>query len=485
MKTKSIKIAGMKNFILSLLALGVSGIATAQNIPWYQAPDAASRGAFGPDTRAEAKTKWAYKDYMRATATAVQSKNVQGDKVYCGTLERYIKRAFGDYPIDASVRFLDQPTAGFCTGFLIAPDILVTAGHCIETNEDLKNTIWVFDYTSDISFNKSGGYVSIPQSNQYRGVELLATKLTDDNMYDYCVIRLDRKTNRKPYKFRTSGAVEFDDFLAMIGSPSGLPLKVADSARVTNNEDYSTSFLTDLDAFHGNSGGPVFNTNGYIEGILVRGPGWDFHYDEESGTIKQDVHYDLFSLFGMQALKGNAVHRINHIPTDLLIGALYRNLEVAITDNDATEFSEWSVYSWMFSDQYQVSGKENLIALAANYNRGDMLNSILDMEGININSKDKYNTPVIHLMARNNMSSSLAKLASKEGADLNIRDANGETALMIAAKNGNADAVQALINAGADVKAVNFQGKTARKIAKSAKQKAIAKMLKKAEKGKK
>lgn len=485
MKTKLINLANMKKLLFTIALAGITGLTFGQKVPWYGHKDDASRGAFGPDTRAEAKSKWEYRDYMRATATAVQKNQVKGDKVYCMDLKTYINRVFGDYPINEEVRFQDQPTAGFCTGFLIAPDILVTAGHCITNQEDLLNTVWVFDYTSDVNYNRSGGYITIPESNQYYGIEILDTKLTNDQAYDYCVIRLNRKADRKPYKFRTGGAVTFDDMIAMIGSPSGLPLKVADSARVTNNEDYSTSFLTDLDAFHGNSGGPVFNLYGFIEGILVRGPGWDYHVDEECGCIKQDSRWDLYYYFGLQAETGNGVHRITSIPWNLLQQGVYRNLEVAIQDNNMEEFKGWSIYTWIWKKENEISGKDNLLALAAKNGRGEMLDYVIGTEGLNINAKDMYGTPLVHLMAASNLSSSIYKAAAIEGFDINARNNDNETALMVAARNGNLDAVNALLSAGANVTATSYTGKTARAIAKAAKNKEIAKIIKKAEKAKK
>ncbi|MBS3915509.1 MAG: trypsin-like peptidase domain-containing protein [Bacteroidetes bacterium] len=480
----------MKKISLMLVFVGFATLANAQKkVPWYESKDAAERGIYGPDTRAEAKTKWAYKDYMRATATAIRPKRIAGDKIYTYDLKTVIKQIFGDYPIDESVRFQDQPAAGFCSGFLIAPDILVTAGHCIKSKEDMENTVWVFDYTSDVYYNKSANYITIPESNQYKVVEILDTKLTNDASYDYCVVRLDRRTDRKPYKFRTGGELGFDDWIAMIGSPMGLPLKVADSAHVTNNE-IPTYFLTDLDVFGGNSGGPVFNFNGFIEGILVRGPGRDYHYDATCGCIKTDVLMDLNYVLGrlfeeeIQAESGNAVHRITSIPWNLLVTGVYRNLELAIQDNNLEEFKEWGIYKWIYRKENQLPDKDNILILAAQNYRTDMLLEALGSAVIDVNMKDKYGTPLAHILAKNNLSSVITKVASVEGFDINARNSDNETALMIAAKNGNLDAVNALLDAGANAKLTNFAGKSARALAKAAKHKDIAKILKKAEKKK-
>lgn len=471
----------MKHLIISALALGTAGLAMAQK-PWYAHPDSTYRGQFGTDTRAEAKSKWQYRDFMRATATAMPKKNVVGNKIYTYDLATSLKKRYGDYTIDESVRFADQPAAGFCTGFLIAPDILVTAGHCIENEEDMKNAVWVFDYTSDVSYNKAGNYITVDASNMYYGVELLATKLTDDAMYDYCVIRLDRKTGRKPYKFRTGSSIQFEDFIAMIGSPSGIPLKVADSAKVTNN-DFKTWFMTDLDAFQGNSGGPVFNSNGFIEGILVRGAKGDFEYNQTCNCIRQVTHYDLYyMLLRQSAQKGNIVHRMTHVPWELLKRAVYRNLQVAIDDNNTVEFKEWSIYTWIWKEK--IEGQDNLVAYAVKQYKSAFVDAMLAEPNVNVNDRDMYGTPLVHLFAAYNLGNAITTAATREGFDFDIKNNNGETALMVAARAGNMDAVKALLRAGANAKLKNTDGKTARSIAKKAKQKEVASVLKAAEKGK-
>lgn len=481
MKTINTKIADMKHFILSLIAIGSAGLTMAQQ-PWYAHPDSIYRGQFGADTRAEAKSRWQYRDYTRATAAAMPKKNIVGNKIYTYDLATVLKKKYGDYTIDESVRFTDQPAAGFCTGFLIAPDLLVTAGHCIENEEDMKNAVWVFDYTSDVSYNKSGNYITVDASNMYYGVELLDTKLTDDGMYDYCVIRLDRKTGRKPYKFRTGGNILFEDFIAMIGSPSGIPLKVADSARVTNNE-YKTWFMTDLDAFQGNSGGPVFNANGFIEGILVRGAKGDFEYNQACNCIRQVVHEDAFyKLFGLSAIKGNIVHRMTHIPLELRKGAVYRNLQLAIDDNNLEEFREWLIYTWIWKEK--VEGKDNLVAYAVKQYRSAFVDAMLAEPNVNVNDRDINGTPLVHLFASYNLGNAITTAATREGFDIDIKNNSGETALMTAARAGSMDAVKALLRAGSNPKLKSSDGKTARSIAKKAKQKEIASVLKAAEKGK-
>ncbi len=172
----------------------------------------------------------------------------------------------------ASEKFSEQPAAATCSGFLVGPDTLVTAGHCFKAfdlpENVCKNFVWVFDYhmksaTHDPTKN-------IPLENIYLCKKVIAAKL--DTEVDYAVIKLDRKVlNREPLKFRTTGKVSSDAKLVVIGHPSGLPSKVSDDGKITRNTDLH-KFSTNLDTFQGNSGSAVFDaTTGVVEGILIQG----------------------------------------------------------------------------------------------------------------------------------------------------------------------------------------------------------------------
>ena len=44
--------------------------------------------------------------------------------------------------------FAEQPTAAFCSGFLVSEDLIVTAGHCVRSQTECENTKFVFDYAT-------------------------------------------------------------------------------------------------------------------------------------------------------------------------------------------------------------------------------------------------------------------------------------------------------------------------------------------------
>jgi V8-like Glu-specific endopeptidase len=166
-------------------------------------------------------------------------------------------------------RFSNQMTSPVCTGFLIAPDVIATAGHCVAKSTDCRNYSWAFDYkipTADATT------AIIPKNSVYRCKAIIATVNSSTTKDDYAVIRLDRKVlDRAPLEIRRSGKIADGTSLVLIGHPKGLPLKIAPGANVRSNSA-TKFFVANLDSYGGNSGSPVFNAlTGVVEGILVRG----------------------------------------------------------------------------------------------------------------------------------------------------------------------------------------------------------------------
>jgi hypothetical protein len=76
-------------------------------------------------------------------------------------------------------------------------------------------------------------------------------------------------------RIRTDGKISDNAKVHVIGHPCGLPLKLGNNAIIKDNNNDSY-FVANLNAFGGNAGSPVFNSDTHeIEGILARG-GTDF-----------------------------------------------------------------------------------------------------------------------------------------------------------------------------------------------------------------
>lgn len=191
-----------------------------------------------------------------------QLQNLPGAKYKLGG------RQYGSaYGLCTTEPYFNQKISAFCTGFLVAPNLVATAGHCVRSQEECQNTQLVFGF----ALRGPEAQDDIFDDQQvYSCVELIKSEIANSGA-DYAVIRIDRKAiGRSSLELRTQGELSLGDEVFVVGHPSGLPVKIAGGARVRaiNGEFY----VANLDTYGGNSGSPVFNSKtGQVEGILVRG----------------------------------------------------------------------------------------------------------------------------------------------------------------------------------------------------------------------
>jgi V8-like Glu-specific endopeptidase len=219
------------------------------------------------------------RELSRSTAAMMSSSSIR----MSGQTANINARSVGSaYNLCKEEAFYDQPAAATCSGFLVGPKTLVTAGHCIKSQSACTRVKFVFDFAT----TKAGQTkYTMPKSSVYSCKKLVKSVLNsgwgkDNN--DYAVIELDREvTDRSPLKFRKAGKIEDGEDLVVMGHPTGIPLKIADGAYVRKNNN-PIFFTANLDTYGGNSGSAVFNmTTGEVEGILVRG---DRDYVQRSGS---------------------------------------------------------------------------------------------------------------------------------------------------------------------------------------------------------
>jgi len=164
--------------------------------------------------------------------------------------------------------FYDQETAAFCSGSLVGPDLIMTAGHCVTSQSSCETTKFVFGFAVT-----EGGKNprSVPAGDVY-GCKTLLGRAQQNSGADWAIIRLDRTvTGHAPLKLNRSGSIPNGTPLIVIGHPAGLPTKVAGGAYV-RDQGSDGHFVANLDTYGGNSGSAVFNAvTGQVEGILVRG----------------------------------------------------------------------------------------------------------------------------------------------------------------------------------------------------------------------
>eukprot|EP00002_Diphylleia_rotans_P017172 TRINITY_DN332_c0_g1_i1.p1 TRINITY_DN332_c0_g1~~TRINITY_DN332_c0_g1_i1.p1 ORF type:complete len:401 (-),score=74.31 TRINITY_DN332_c0_g1_i1:228-1430(-) len=226
-----------------------------------------SRVVYGTDNRKEhSEQSVALKNVGDATVVLMKSNMLSCNANTCSALGWSRLTAMD---ICSTERFSNQYIPGFCSGFLISSNQIATAGHCIRTSSDCSSVRFVFDFIAPVG---GDGTTSFPANNVYR---CSSFKSILDGDVDFAVVTLDRQvTSRTPLQLASTPATTTSIYV--VGHPSGLPRKYADSATVRSYPTATPSsawyFTADLDTFAGNSGSAVLaSSNNDVVGILVRG----------------------------------------------------------------------------------------------------------------------------------------------------------------------------------------------------------------------
>lgn len=163
-------------------------------------------------------------------------------------------------------KFYDQLAPAYCSGFLVADNIIATAGHCVQDADFCKDARFVFDFSID---SKGRDPHTVKIDDTYGCKKVLHEEM-DGNGADFALVELDRPVvGRTPVRF-ASAAPKVGDSVVVIGHPVGLPAKIAGGAKVRRNS--TGFFVANLDTYGGNSGSAVFNvTTNEVAGVLVRG----------------------------------------------------------------------------------------------------------------------------------------------------------------------------------------------------------------------
>lgn len=284
----------------------------------------------------------------------------------------------------ADMKYTEQPNAGMCSGFLIAPDILMTAGHCVSLENFCEKFKWVFDFKVDEASGKAG--LGVKPSDIYSCKKVISNNLNMTIGLDYGLVLLDRRVEgRAPLKLRHDKSISVGEEILVIGSPSGLPLKVADGANVRSVAN-PFFFSANLDTFSGNSGSAVFNARtGIVEGILVRGED-DFAPNKELMCIEAKKCKN-------DECRGEDVSRVTSAP------------EISI---------------------------QKMFNLAAERGDVETIKEVLSLNTWVDFSNEKGETALMKAVQGNNLE--VVKLLVAAGADPKREDAGGISSLMIAEK---------------------------------------------------
>lgn len=192
-------------------------------------------------------------------------------------------------PIHPKHPFAAQGNIADCTGFLINPDTIVTAAHCLPENGDMTR----LDYTMAVAgmgyrspeilkstplmFDLAADRVSkIETKVLYAGTPSGLQNAVSET--DFAILRLKTPLfNVKPAALQRGFTGGFEAPVATMGHPIGVPLKADLKGRLATAAGPQDKMLNAfMDTAGGNSGGPVFDTKtrAVIGVFVAAGPDW-------------------------------------------------------------------------------------------------------------------------------------------------------------------------------------------------------------------
>lgn len=207
-----------------------------------------------------------------------------------------------EYQLCSDERFFNDATAEMCSAVLIDDDLVLTAGHCLRRPIRWANSFWcefqryVFNYRNTAPSTKNAVNLADDVfACKEVVVEVYGGEGPDGEGEDYAIVRLDRPATPRfaPAPVKKSPSFQFDagEPITLIGSPSGMPTKVAPGTIIAPTPGTSTAvFDMNVEAMRRSSGSAVYDsTDHLLGGILTLGPGNDYVEDTASGCYRNRV----------------------------------------------------------------------------------------------------------------------------------------------------------------------------------------------------
>lgn len=180
--------------------------------------------------------------------------------------------------------FYGQTAAAFCSGTLIADDLVLTAAHCI-SRAGCSGVSMVFGFHQESPTELA----TITSDDVYSCAGIELWRLDDDGFSvptDYAILRLDRSVgpNHTPAPMNTAAtALPQGAPLIAITHPGGLPTKIDSGGVIVRHLPNWINMGASLDIMGGSSGGGVFDAQHELMGVLTHASGVDnFTFDEDA-----------------------------------------------------------------------------------------------------------------------------------------------------------------------------------------------------------
>lgn len=355
----------------------------------------------------------------------------------------------------SSVNFSSQNLLPDCTGFLVGEDLLMTAGHCIESYQDCQNNTWIFNYDKKAAENQF-----IAEGDRLDCKRVVKREYDPDNGVDYAIIQLQQRQSLKnhPPLPLTSRTFRVGDNVAMIGHPASLPLKITTGGVAVSGGE--NTLLVSLDAFGGNSGSPVFDRQtGELLGMLTGG-GTDFI--EENGC---KVEYKCPMVApGKDVCGGEDVFKVSRADIPSLL-ASWRQDSTILESVVEGDFDLVKYFIGQGEDLNQTVFGWSPLLQAVYLGNNEMVQYLID-QGADLQAVDQFDNSSALILAVQTGNEELADLLIEAGVDLDVQTSQmNETALTLAIQKEMLELSERLINAGARTDLQTKDGHTAKDFA--------------------
>lgn len=405
-----------------------------------------------------------YDELSNLTLAVVQSENLKtSDNGETFDFRGVNRPLYESHKMCIDERFSKQIAEGFCSAFFVSPDLVVTAGHCIN-EEKCKSTKFVQGYKIDGRTQRANS--SFSKDQVYSCEKILAHQFTSfgSGYEDYAIVLVDRPSSSKlnlKFKEVVQSSINNSKEVMVIGHPLGLPQKIAREGRVLSFYN-DNAVNTNLDSFGGNSGSPVFDEkSGNYFGILVAGG--------KEGNLEFNEEKGCYQWVKCDRIQNNARCTANIIQTLTGIPEIQDGLINSFQLFDAFEKRDSEKVYHLLRSTYDVNQLSrngyNFLQYALWLKDIDLVKRF-KMEGNLIHHRDKWNRNSLHFAALSGFVEG-AKYLVSERVPINTVSSIGQTALHIAASRGHADLIEYLFEIGVNADIKDEDGKTAFDFVKS------------------
>jgi hypothetical protein len=172
-----------------LPADGVAEVSTTVELSWNEEP--IQKVIYGADDRLDIY-QVSDPDLVNAfesTVVLLQPSEITDNGNGTYTLDNVPWTTVGGTQLCPTEPFRGQPNPGFCSGFLVGPDLVATAGHCITGEGQCGETFFVFGFQM---ISSTTPVLTVPASDVYRCAGVEGRVFSGATGEDWSLVRLDR-----------------------------------------------------------------------------------------------------------------------------------------------------------------------------------------------------------------------------------------------------------------------------------------------------